>query len=98
MNTLRFAVVDPFEAIVFDNSQKAIMDQQSGLTNVLLISNYEKIKYRLLDFTGTTNEQAIKKILTFYKHKTYRRLIDNHIFFEGFHQTEDGYSVINLVE
>ena len=96
MNTLRFVVIDPFEAIVFDDMQRAILDQQSGLTNVLLISDIQKGKCRLLDFTGTTNEQAIKKILAFYKHKTYRRLINDHIFFEGFIETEDGYNLINL--
>ncbi len=92
----RFAVVDPFEAIVFDDAQRAILDQPSGLTNVLLISDIQKGKCRLLDFTDTTIEQAINKILTFYKHKTYRRLIGDHIFFEGFIETEDGYNLINL--
>jgi hypothetical protein len=64
-------------------------------TEVLLLSDWLKQKYRLIDFTGTTNEQAIKKILTFYKHKTIRRGVGDHIFFEGFDMI-DGKARISL--
>jgi hypothetical protein len=96
MNTFDFMITDEFHEIEFDDDQKDILKHPSGLINVLLISNYWNRKYRLLDFRGTTNEEAIKKILTFYKHKTYRRLMGDHIFYEGFTRTEDGYDVLNL--
>ena len=59
----------------------------SGLGKVLIMScwNGDSSKYRLLDFTGTTNYEAIEKVLRFYKHKTYRRCIGDHIFFQGFY-------------
>jgi hypothetical protein len=91
-NIFKFCVLDKFEDIEFNDEQRVLLNQPSHLTDVLLINNYwggnamdmKKRKYRLLNFTGTTNEEAIKKILTFYKHKTYRRLLSHHIFFEGF--------------
>lgn len=59
----------------------------SGLGKVLIMScwNGDSSEYRLLDFTGTTNYEAIEKVLRFYKHKTYRRCIGDHTFFQGFY-------------
>jgi hypothetical protein len=72
----------------------------SGLGKVLIMScwNGDSSKYKLLDFTGTTNYEAIEKVLMFYKHKTYWRCIEHHhcsnelhtplldhIFFQGFY-------------
>lgn len=72
------------------------LNEPSNLTGVLLCSNWREQKYRLVDFTGTTIGQAIEKILVFYKHKTYRRMIGDHTFFEGFEMTEEGYAKIWL--
>jgi len=96
INNFEFCITDKFKDIEFDEDQKALLDNPSGLTQVLLCSNWWDKKYRRLDFTGTTNEEAIKKILTFYKHKTYRRLVGNHIFFEGFGSRGEGENVISL--
>ena len=85
INNFEFNITDEFADILaeMEEDQKALLDKPSGLTQVLLCSNYWDKKYRQVDFTGTTNEEAIKKILRFYKHKTYRRLVGDHTFFEG---------------
>jgi hypothetical protein len=97
INAFDFIVADEFNHIYNDleEEQKELLDKPSGLTQCLLCSNYWGKKYRLLDFTGTTCHQAIEKILTFYKHKTYRRLIGDHKFFEGFYK-EGEYQKIHL--
>ncbi len=84
LNDLIFIVLGSYNDIEFTDEQRYILNQPSNLENVLLCSNWDKQTYRTLDFRRTTNEEAIKKILIFYKHKTFRRLIGNHIFFEGF--------------
>lgn len=84
INNFDFDVTTDFNTSGLTEDEKALLSQPSGLTRALLISNYKANKYRELDFTGTTCEQAIKKILTFYKHKTYRRLLGNNIICEGF--------------
>ncbi len=92
-----FLITDRFEEIEFDEEQRLQLNQPSELADVLLCSDWWKQKYRLIDFRGTTNEEAIKKILVFYKHKTFRRLIGDHIFFEGFRiETDSGFDVIQL--
>jgi len=96
INDFDFTIISPFEHIDFDDTQYGLLKEQSGLTNVLLCSNWWKQKYRLINFTGTTNEEAIKKILIFYKHKTFRRLIGDHVYFEGFTYDSDGNTIINL--
>ena len=85
INNFEFNITNEFADILaeMEEDQKALLDKPSGLTQVLLCSNYWDKKYRQVDFTGTTNEEAIKKILTFYKHKTHRRLVGDHTFFEG---------------
>jgi hypothetical protein len=96
MNGFEFCIKDDFNEIEFDVEQMELLNKPSGLTQVLLCSNWWKKNYRLLDFTGTTNKEAIKKVLTFYKHKTYRRLVGDHIFFEGFDMDLAQYPVIHL--
>jgi hypothetical protein len=96
MDTFTFHVTNRFEEIQFDDEQRALLDAPSGLTDVLLLSNWFKQKHRLLDFTGTTNKEAIEKILKFYTHKTYRRCVGDHLFYEGIFHTDDGKVVICL--
>ena len=95
MNNFEFCITMDFDDIEFDDEQRELLKKPSDLTDVLLISDYWNHKHRLIDFTGTTNEEAIKKILTFYKHKTHRRLVGDHIFFEGFDFIDEK-SVISL--
>jgi hypothetical protein len=101
-----FPTTIPYEGVLeffnddsYDEEQKNeimnALSEPSGLTEVLLLSDWLKQKYCLVNFTGTTNEQAIKKILTFYKHKTIRRGVGDHIFFEGFDMI-DGKARISL--
>jgi hypothetical protein len=59
-------------------------NEPSNLTRVLLCSHWQKQKYRELDFTGTTNGEAIQKLLTFYNHKTFRKNIGTHTLCIGF--------------
>jgi hypothetical protein len=65
------------------------LNEPSGLGYVLLPKRHflvpkVDIRYRIVDFSGTSVKQAIDKILKFYKHKTFRREIGDHTFFEGF--------------
>jgi len=103
INLYEFNIKDTWEQIyvslVIDKDHEykvSVLEKPSGLTKVLLLSNWEKQHYREVDFTGTTNEEAIKKILAFYKHKTYRRLVGDHTFFEGFTEVVNGAMRINL--
>jgi hypothetical protein len=63
------------------------LDEPSGLEHVLLEKRHFcvplDIRFRVLDFTGTSVRQAIQKILTFYTHKTFRKEIGDHIYFDG---------------
>jgi hypothetical protein len=70
-----FEITDNFEDIEFSEEQKKLLNEPSGLTEVLMLSNWLKVKYRIVDFTKTTNAEAIKKILAFYKHKTILRCV-----------------------
>jgi hypothetical protein len=81
-HNFKFNVVDKFSDINFSNEQKNILNLPSNLEYILLCSNWEKLKYRIIDFNGTTNEEAIKKILTFYGHKTFRKHIDKYTVFD----------------
>jgi hypothetical protein len=92
---ISFNVTDEFKNIKFKDFELPFLSQPSGLTQVLLYSNYWKKEYRNLDFTGTTCEQAIKKILTFYKHKTYRRNIKEYTHCYGVY-IEKGIATIDL--
>lgn len=97
INSFEFNITNEFEVVLgmMEEEQIGILGNPSGLGQVLLCSDYWGNKYRLLDFTGTTNEEAIRKILRFYKHKTYRRLVGDHTFFEGFY-TDGEFQKISL--
>lgn len=70
----------------YDEMRKCL-DEPSGLGQVDIVKRHFNcpldVRYRTLDFTGTTVREAIQKILKFYTHKTYRREIGDHTFFEG---------------
>lgn len=91
INSFEFNITDDFEEIEFEEDQKALLPMPSGLTKVRLCINWWDHKYKEVDFTGTTCEEAVKKILAFYANKAYRRGVGDHTFFEGF---DDG--VIHL--
>ena len=71
---------------VYGDDISCFLKDPSGLGHVLLTSDWWKDEERLVSFKGTNVEQAIDKILRFYRHKTYRRGVGDHIFFEGFIQ------------
>ena len=50
---------------------------------ILLCTNWAKQTYRRLDVRGLTNRQVCNKISIFYLHKTYRRLMGDHRWIEG---------------
>jgi hypothetical protein len=61
--------------------------QPSGLTKVRL-PTYGG--YRMVDFTGTTNDEACKKLLDFYSNPYMAESRGDHVYFEGFYQMNDG--------
>jgi hypothetical protein len=70
------------------NDLRKQLDEPSGLDDVDIIYRHFNLprldmRWRILNFSGTTVRQAIQKILRFYTHKTYRREIGDHTFFEG---------------
>ena len=91
-----FLIIDRFENIEFNEEQRLQLSLPSELTDVLLCSNWWEQKYRIINFRGTSNKEAIEKILVFYRHKTFRRLIGDHIFFEGFRKDSD--SNLDVIE
>jgi hypothetical protein len=94
INTLTFSITDTWDEVEkwWDENPeyeplRKRLDEPSGLSLIKIPSRIFMvpldIRYRVLDFTGTTVRQAFQKILTFYKHKTYRREVGDHTFFEG---------------
>jgi len=97
INTLSFTITDTWDEVEkwWDENPdyeplRKRLDEPSGLSLILIPTRIYMvpldIRYRVLDFTGTTVKQAFQKILTFYKHKTYRREVGDHIFFEGVYE------------
>jgi hypothetical protein len=60
-----------------------ILNKDCNMDYIILCSNWEKQTYRRLDVRGLSNAEVCKKVYVFYKHKTYRRLMGDHIFLEG---------------
>jgi hypothetical protein len=98
VNKFNFTVTRDWISIYekIDDTQKALLNQPSNLKMVSLISDYWNRKNRRIDLTGTTVEEAIKKILEFYTDDKHRRLIGDHVFFEGFTKGKTGRTVICL--
>jgi hypothetical protein len=63
------------------------LNEPSGLTKIRVPTYYG---YKLVDFTGTTNEQALKKLLNFYSEPLMAESRGDHIYFEGFYLMKDG--------
>jgi hypothetical protein len=63
---------------------------------LLMPSKLRKVKlpymgrYKVVDFTGTTNEQALKKLLAFYSKPAVADALGDHIYFEGFFKMPNG--------
>jgi hypothetical protein len=99
---LTFSVTDTWKEVEawwdecpeYDDLRKSL-DEPSGVEEVDIVRRHYNcpldIRYNTLDFSGTTVRQAIQKILKFYTHKTYRREIGDHTFFEGI-EVFEGYS------
>jgi hypothetical protein len=104
MNSFQFNVTSNFEDIYIPDDLKHILNNPSNLHNVIMPYQYHYNnihKSRILDFTGTTIQQAIQKILTFYKHQTFRRMIGERQLFNGFSITYDSnnnpLTILNLL-
>lgn len=78
---------EPIPQKADDPPRDPLHDQPSGLTKVRL-PTYGG--YRLVDFTGTTNDEACKKLLDFYGNPYRAESRGDHVYFEGFYQMEDG--------
>ncbi len=95
LNRFQFLVTEPFNPAHCTDDQKALLGAPSELTEVFLCYNWRQQKWRPLNFEGTTVQQAIQKIITFYGHRTHRRLIGNLTQFAGV-EDADGYMYISL--
>jgi hypothetical protein len=96
INRFAFPVTARWNDIAFTEEEQVLLSEPSGLNDVLMCSNWNQQTYRCIDFAGTTNEEAIKKILIFYSHGTYRRLIGNRTTYNGFHVGDKGYPILSL--
>ncbi len=96
INRFAFPVTAAWNDLAFTEEERTLLSLPSGLSNVLLCSNINTMVNRVLDFEGTTNEEAIKKILTFYSHRTFRRMIGDHIQFSGIHIGDEVYPILHL--
>lgn len=85
LNIYTFHINDSIEEIIKEMTDEQLLqlNKPSGLTSVCLLSDWWNQKTRIVEFSNTTNYEAIVKILTFYKHKTYNRMVGDHKFFEG---------------
>ena len=86
---LTFTLLQKFNDIELNQTQRVMLNQPSGLTDVALIRHYWNDGVEILDFRGTTNKEAIEKILGFYKKKSDRKYLGCHLFFEGFHMHDN---------
>ncbi len=67
-----------------------VLNDDCNMDYILLCSNWNKQTYKRLDVRGLSNRDVCNKVYSFYKHKTYRRLMGDHIFLEGwFHPLPD---------
>lgn len=60
-----------------------VLDEPCNMKWVLLCSNIAKQHYRLFNVENLSNREVCEKIYRFYRHKTYRRLIGDHILMNG---------------
>ena len=70
----------------YEISWEEIEDELNSPCNmeyILLCSNWNKQTYRRLDVRGLTNAEVCNKISVFYTHKTYRRLMGEHVWIDG---------------
>jgi hypothetical protein len=72
-------------ALIEKKSERLSMP--SGLTKIRVPTYYG---CKLLDVTGTTNEQALKKLLDFYSNPIVAESRGDHIYFEGLYLMKDG--------
>jgi len=95
--TWQFSAGDTIEEIIKEPDHVellACLAEPAGLTEVLLcksLRDFDNPRYRRLDFTGLTVFEVLQRLVKFYSHKTFRRLLGDHHFFEGFEQAENGF-------
>ena len=95
MKKYSFVVCAKFEEIKFSQDQLISLNKPSGLKEVRLITHYWDNEYETVDFTGTTQQEAIIQILAFYNNQIIRDNIGDHVFYEGFY-SENGIMTISL--
>jgi hypothetical protein len=64
------------------------LNERCKMEFIILCSNWWKQTFRVLNVNGFTNREVCNKIYTFYKHKTYRNLMGDHIWLEGWFVAE----------
>lgn len=80
--------------IYFDKSPlieiEQVLDEPCNMGYILLCSNYYRDTYRTLNVRGLTNREVCEKVYTFYKHKTIRKMMGDHIWLEGWFEPVPG--------
>jgi hypothetical protein len=89
INNFTFNVCDTIDEVIKEPANRRFLQflgDDCGLANIELPSEWAMpfTRHRMLHVIGDTNYRLIERILTFYKHKTFRRKIGDHRFFEGF--------------
>jgi hypothetical protein len=59
------------------------LNSPCNMEYILLCSNWAKQIYRVFNVKELTNREVCNVIYRFYKHKTYRRLMGDHVWIEG---------------
>jgi hypothetical protein len=85
--TMKFEDTPEYVENVLDVKKDERLSMPSGLTKIRVPTYYG---YKLLDVTGTTNEQALKKLLDFYSNPIAAESRGDHIYFEGLFLMKDG--------
>jgi hypothetical protein len=96
--TWQFSAGDSIEEIIKDPAHAELLEtlaEPAGLTGVLLRKSnrlFSIMLYRRIDVTGLTVFEVLQRLVKFYSNKTFRRLLGDNHFFEGFEENDDGFT------
>jgi hypothetical protein len=96
--TWQFSAGDSIEEIIQDPAHAELLEtlaEPAGLTGVLLRKSnrlFSIMLYRRIDVTGLTVFEVLQRLVKFYSNKTFRRLLGDNHFFEGFEENDDGFT------
>jgi hypothetical protein len=100
INKIPFNMVGEWDTSDFNEEHKALLAQPSGLGKITIVtvaSVFNPIPNKVIDMTGTTNEEAIMKLRAFYNTPSVRAKLGDHHFFEGMMDSKSvpgGYAIL----